>query len=151
MRWKAKPLICFWLSYVVFLSSSLQTFNAELSPGRCWRQTHTGFYSVCPLYKKNNSGSVHTLFHNLSGVLLLFCWHKTGRRRLHLVCRRAPQNGQKDNNGTTSAIVLQAPRHHKTDERTTNEAPQTGEGWWRLPEYKHSIISAAFPIPSPCF
>ena len=27
MRWKAKPLICFWLSYVVFLSSAWKTVH----------------------------------------------------------------------------------------------------------------------------
>ena len=128
MRRKAKPFICFWLSDVVFLSSSLESFNPKLSPGRCWRQTLFFFLSfffffffffLVPY--------IHCFMSCQVFGTLLFCWHKTGRRRLHVVCRRAPQNGQKDNNGTTSAIVLQEPRHHKTDKRTTNEAPQSGQ------------------------
>ena len=168
MRRKARPFICFWLSDVVFLSSSLESFNAKLSPGRCWRQT-LFFFSF------SFSGSVHTLFHELSGVryvtiLLAQNWQEATSRRLqacttkrtkgqqwHHFCNRAagteaPQNGQENNKwGTTKRTRGQQMRHHKTDKRTTNEAPQSGEGWWRLPEYKHSIISAAFPIPSPCF
>ena len=31
MRWKVKPLICFWLSYVVFLSNSWKNHHFQLT------------------------------------------------------------------------------------------------------------------------
>ena len=36
MRWKAKPLICFWLSQVVFLSSAWKNLERKLPWNICW-------------------------------------------------------------------------------------------------------------------
>ena len=84
IRSKAKPLICFWLSYVVFLSNAWKNAGTIMACNRCdvmnirWRKTQTVFVPSQLRHASRTGGTAWSLSHTMLSMMAILSW---GRNR----------------------------------------------------------------------